>query len=151
MNRERKIKTKEEKDQKMKTLRINKLAGITGLALGMALVVSMTATINADELTFKGGAQKLMSPPAAAVIPSAAKTMACPKCVTQWVGRQAVEMKATAPRTQLVARHLCGGCETTIATVGQGKQARDVATHKCGSCGGGSLACCATTKGMEMK
>jgi hypothetical protein len=144
------------KVRKMKTSQMNKLARMTGLAVGMALLATMAGEIKADGLIFKGGAQKLMNPPVATVIPSDAKLMACPKCTTELVERSIVATKATAPKTQLVARHLCNACETTIAVEGHGKAKHDVATHKCTSCGAETLACCSTktgnataTKGMK--
>ncbi len=142
----------------MKTLHINKMTQITGLAVGMAAMVSMGPEISAQHYTFKGGASKLMTPPSGVVIPSDAKEMACPKCITEWVERPILATKAMEPKTPLVARHLCNSCEASFATVGHGKQARDVATHKCGSCSADTLACCSTkkgdvtaTKGMEKK
>lgn len=142
----------------MKTNLRNILAGLTGISIAAAVVIAMAGGIKADELTFKGGAQKLMNAPSATVIASNAKAMACPKCATEFVERAVVEMKATAPKTQLVARHLCNSCETTITVLGHGKAKHDVATHKCTSCGTDTLACCSTrkgdvtaTKGMEKR
>ena len=126
----------------MKTLRINRLAQLTGFAIGAAVVFAMAGEIKADEFAFKGGAQKLMYPPAVIVTPSNAKVMECPKCTTELVERAVVAFKATAPKTEFVARHLCNACETTISVEGQGKAKRDVATHKCSSCGAETLACC---------
>jgi hypothetical protein len=131
----------------MKTLEINKLAGMAGLALGMALVASMAGEIRADEIIFKGGVQKLMNAPLATVFPSDSKPMACPKCTTELVERSIVATKATAPNSQLVARHLCNSCETIIRVEGYGKAKHDVATHKCGTCGADTLACCSIKKG----
>ena len=140
----------------MKTSRINKTARVTGLAIAMALFVSVAGQIKAQDFLFKGGGQKLMNPPSGVATPSDAKPMACPKCTTEWVARPIAGTKAMEPKTQLVAHHLCKRCETTFATVGHGKQARDVITHRCTSCGADTLACCSTvkddvraTKGME--
>ncbi len=127
----------------MKTSHLNKLTRITGLAVGAAFMLAIASQVKSEEPIFKGGAQKLMSAPSATTLPSA-KAMACPKCVTVFVNSAAVEMKASAPKTQLVARHLCKTCETTITTVGHGKGKHDVATHKCDSCGGEKIACCTT-------
>ncbi len=142
----------------MKTNRNKILARFAGATVGAAVIVAMAGEIKADEVIFKGGAQTLMNPPAATVIPSDAKAMACPKCTTEFVERSIVSTKATAAKTQLVGRHLCNGCETTITVEGHGKAKHDVVTHKCTSCGADSLACCSTkkgdvtaTKGMEKK
>ena len=141
----------------MKTLQFNKMVQITGFAVGMAALVSMGTAVNAQHYTFKGG-ENLMNPPSGVAIPSDDKPMACPKCTTEWLARPIAGTKAMEPKTQLVPRHLCNGCETTITTVGHGKQATDVATHKCTSCDAATLACCSTaksdvtaTKGMEKK
>jgi len=142
------------KIQQMKTLRINrinKLAQMTGLALGAAMLVALAGEIKAEELVFKGGAQKLMNPPSAAVVTPATAMMSCPKCTSEFVERSIVATKATAPKVQLVARHLCNSCETTISVEGHGKAKHDVATHKCSSCGADSLACCTGKKGTETK
>ena len=126
----------------MKTSYISKLAVTVGLTLGVALLASLATRISAGE--FKGGAQKLMPPASVTVIPSASKVVACPKCTTELVERSIVQMKATGPKTEFVGRHLCNGCETTIAVEGFGKARQDVATHKCNSCGVASLVCCST-------
>ena len=129
---------------------------MTGIAVGITLVVSTVGGIKAQDFLFKSGGQKLMNPPSGVATPSDAKAMACPKCTTEWLARPIAGTKAMEPKTQLVPRHLCNGCETTITTVGHGKQATDVATHKCTSCGADTAACCSTaksdvtvTKGME--
>jgi hypothetical protein len=131
----------------MKTKPNSILARLTGITMGVAVIVAMAGEIKADELIFKGGAQKLMNAPSSTVIPSDAKAMACAKCTTEWVERSIVATKATAPTTELFARHLCNACETTITVEGHGKAKHDVATHKCTSCGADTLACCSTKKG----
>jgi hypothetical protein len=131
--------------RKMKSSSKHILAGLT---LGVTFLASLAFAAKADEAVFKGGAQKLLPPPAAVVVPAQTKTMACAKCTYEWVARPIVQTKATAPRTEMVARHLCAGCETTITVQGTGKAKHDVATHTCNSCGAASLACCSTPKSM---
>src|SRR5204863_1457130 len=94
--------------------------------------------------------------------PAVAASMLCPKCKDAWVNqvdptpKGAKVLLSQGRPTNKVARHLCGGCETTISVVGLSKATRhDVATHSCSSCGAVTLACCSTkgaaavaTKGM---
>ena len=97
--------------------------------------------------------------------PVAEASMACPKCKDAWVNqvdptpKGAKVLLSQGRPTNKVARHLCGGCETTIGVVGLSKATRrNLATHSCSSCGTVTLACCSTkgaagvvTKGMEKK
>ena len=90
--------------------------------------------------------------------PAVAASMLCPKCKDAWVSqvdptpKGAKVLLSQGRPTNKVARHLCGGCETTISIVGFSKATRhSVATHTCSSCGARNLACCSSgtaTKGM---
>jgi hypothetical protein len=134
--------------RKNRNMKTSSKISLTSLALSVTFLASFAFAIKADEAVFKGGAQKLLQPPAAVVIPAKAKTMACPKCTYEWTARPIVQTKATAPRTEMIARHLCAGCETTITVQGHGKVKHDVVTHACNTCGAASLACCSTPKSM---
>ena len=83
-------------------------------------------------------------------------SMPCPKCKDVWVtqvdsfAKPAKVMTSQFKPTVSTVKHLCDSCDTTITTVGSGKQAKNVATHKCTSCGAESLACCNTKKGSDV-
>ncbi len=119
---------------------------MTGIAIAIALLVSATGKMKAAEPVFKGAAQNLMNPPSAVALTSGNNAMACAKCGTEWFARPIAAAKAMEPKTQLVARHLCNGCDTTITVEGHGKAKRDVVMHKCNPCGVESRTCCSTKK-----
>jgi len=95
--------------------------------------------------------------------PAVAASMLCPKCKDAWVSqvdptpKGAKVLLSQGRPTNKVAKHLCGGCETTISVVGLSKADRhNVATHTCSGCVAATLACCSTkdsgagaTTGME--
>ncbi len=71
-----------------------------------------------------------------------AASMLCSKCKDVWVSqvdptpKGAKVLLSQGRPTNKVAKHLCGGCETTISVVGLSKADRhNVATHTCSSCG----------------
>jgi hypothetical protein len=135
----------------MKTTSINSTARFTGLAVALALVAGLTGAASAADL-IKGGERQLnLLGIKTKAVPSESTyvPMSCLKCKDEYSTRVDWSARGAHKPTVLVARHLCDGCDTTIATVGHGKQARDVATHKCTSCGAESLACCSTKKGGE--
>ena len=142
----------------MKTSCIKTVARLSGLFIALALFAGTVGDAGAQEKgSAKGGARLLMRPDA----PPAASNftpMSCGKCKDEFLTRTDWTARGANKPTVLLAKHLCGGCDTTIATVGHGKLARDVASHKCTSCGSESLACCnikkgsdTATKGMEKK
>lgn len=88
--------------------------------------------------------------------------MACAKCQTIVVkeivstAKGAEVLAADGKPTQLIGKHLCAGCGSTIEILGHGKAKESKITHTCGACGDTSAFCCATkpgaaTKGMEKK
>ena len=151
----------------MKTKGNNTMARLTGITVGMALF----AVIGAANAQFKPAVddgiaaspklrQQLDERSAwrnTATAPVA--SMSCPKCKDEYSTRTDLTARGANKPTVVVARHLCGGCDTTIAVGGgHGKTKYDVVTHTCNSCGAASLACCSTTKdgnaatkGMEKK
>jgi hypothetical protein len=130
----------------MKTSFIKNAARVAGFAVALALLTLTASEVTAQEKGSAKGGARLLLPPSPSPAPSDYKPMSCAKCKDEWVERPVVAMKATAPKTQLIARHLCGGCDTTIAVEGFGKAKHDVVTHKCSSCGAAEAACCATKK-----
>jgi hypothetical protein len=147
----------------MKTNHINPLARLAGITMAVALFGGAAGTLNAGEIpTAKGGASKLLEltgrPVTLKSEPRDYKPMSCTNCKDEFVRRVDWSVRGANKPTIIVANHLCGGCDTTIATVGHGKAKTTAAVHKCTSCGAESLACCSTsksgvtaTKGMEKK
>lgn len=79
----------------------------------------------------KGGAQKLMMQPVTAATPSASHaTMSCSSCQDKLVSND-VSSKPSVKEIRTTSLHDCGGCGTSITTVGFGKAKADVANHSC--------------------
>ncbi len=91
---------------------------------------------------------------AAALKPGDTIAMACPKCKTIMVDKVTVE-KGRSNMTTPGEKLPCSGCQTTIVTVGMGKNSHNELKHFCNTCGSDLVFCCATstnnvpTKGME--
>ena len=132
----------------MKTNGINTVARFSGLFIALALFAGVAGEARAQETgSAKGGARLLMrpeSPPSR----SDFKPMACTKCKDEYVTRKDLSARGANKPDVTVTRHLCVGCETTIATQGYGKAKHEVATHKCTSCGAETLTCCTAKKGQ---
>ncbi len=75
--------------------------------------------------------------------------MVCAKCQT--VMMHTVSKSKGRDIPTMTAKHLCGGCHSTIETVGHGKARTDKVTHTCSGCGDGSVFCCSTSKGGSGK
>lgn len=133
----------------------------TSLAIALAVGVGLPLlTQAADQVK---GAQKLIefkqinkTAEAEALQPGDQIAMVCAKCKTvlvQTVTTEKGHIKTVTPGE----KHLCSGCNTFIAVVGVGKQAKDEIKHVCGACGDASAFCCATkpggapTEGMKDK
>jgi hypothetical protein len=128
------------------------------MTVALALFAGIGGIANAQEK----GATRLLRQSGTLVEPKSApsdyKPMSCAKCQDEYVTRTDWNARGATKPTVTVARHLCEACETTISTVGHGKGKRDIAAHKCTSCGAESRACCSTSKtgvaatpGMEKK
>jgi hypothetical protein len=125
----------------MKTNRTNTLARLGGLTIAVALFGGAASTLSAGEIpTAKGGASKLLDLTGRSVTPKSEpgnnKPMSCTNCKDEFVRRVDWSARGANKSTVIVANHLCGGCDTTIATVGHGKAKTTAAVHKCTSCGG---------------
>jgi len=125
----------------MKTVSTIKLARVTGIAIAVALFAVLASEVKA-EIAFKGGASQLTG--RTATVTSSYKPMNCAKCNDQFVTRKDVTARGANKPDVTVARHLCAGCDTTMATVGQGKAKHEVTTHKCAS---GAPGCCSAKSG----
>jgi hypothetical protein len=146
----------------MKTAKqICKCISLSTIILAVVTVAWLPGTVRAEDMKpMKGGEHQMMlshiDTPAQveALKPGDTIAMACPKCKTIIVEKVTTEkghIKITTPGSV----HLCSGCETTIVTVGTGKNAQDKLKHVCKACGSDLVFCCATTpeakptKGME--
>src|SRR6266498_374042 len=133
----------------MKTTSINTVVRMTGLVITLAMFAGIAGQVGAQEK----GATRLLRLSGTLVEPKAEaseyKPMACAKCQQEYVTRNDWSARGANKPDVLVARHLCAGCETSIATEGHGEAKYDVASHKCTSCGAETLACCFSKKGNE--
>lgn len=130
----------------------------SNVALTLAVVSLAWIQVQAQsQSTSKGaGAAKLLElkPVATTTLsarPAAVSPKACPKCRSEWSSRTDYTARGALKPKVWVERHLCEGCETTISVVGQGKGKRDVAVHKCTTCGAPDAGYCGMSKSMGAK
>lgn len=123
----------------MKTLNISKTIKLFALTLGVAFLAGAVAA--SEVPSGKGGATLLVKPQplVSTVAPS---QMSCDKCKDTYVVQKDSSARGATKPDIRVSRHLCNGCDTTIATIGVGKAKTDVATHTCTTCGPASPTCC---------
>ena len=114
--------------EKMKT---TKLTLIAGIALAVAFGVSAAQT---EPGSARGGAGDLIKQVTPASAPAESTVMECPKCKSDWVVKTDRGARGVNKPTYKVEKHLCQSCGTELKTIGQGKQAKDVATHTCAGC-----------------
>lgn len=126
-----------------------------GPALVVALIMLVGSLAQAQESpTSRGaGAAKLIGQdkPRTAIVARTVATapMSCPKCKSTWTARVDYSARGAVKPKVWVEKHLCEGCETTISVVGHGKAKRDVASHKCTTCGEPDGACCVTSRAPQ--
>jgi hypothetical protein len=124
----------------MKSNIMNSLVG-SGLALALVAVLWSPVVVSAQQVK---GAQLLVNTPVyvtAAAAP-AAKPMACPKCTTEITSRVDASARGANKPVITVAKHMCGGCDTSIKTTGVGKLAKDSVMHACSMGGNVPSGCC---------
>jgi hypothetical protein len=127
------------------------IAALAGITLSLITVSAQSQVKGGERLLQLNG-----SSATATVTPSDFKPMSCSKCrdistnVRDFTAKGASALVAHEMPTKTVAQHLCEGCVTTTATVGVGKHAKDVVTHKCAGCGSENMACCNTSKGASV-
>ena len=131
-------------------------------------ITAITAVISpsfaAETKTAKGGASELMklkpiktADDLAVLKEGDSVVMSCPKCKTVYVTKITKENKPGKTSTVGAAVHGCPGCDTKLALEGRGKNAQDVITHVCRTCGSEDAFCCVLkaetgpTKGMDEK
>ena len=134
----------------MKTNRINRLARMCGLTVGLAMLGTAAGTLSAGEIpTAKGGGTKLLELSGRLVTPkvelATARPMSCAKCKDRHVTRTDWTARGAIKPVIMVANHLCSGCGNTWVISGHGKAKTSTATHTCTSCGVESPACCSTS------
>jgi hypothetical protein len=136
---------------------------LSTIILAVAAVAWLPGTARAEDMQPMKGAEHMMMlnaittpEQAEALKPGDTIAMACLKCKTIIVEKVTTEkghIKMTTPGE----KHLCSGCQTTIVTIGMGKNAHNELKHVCNTCGSDLVFCCATstnappTKGMEDK
>jgi hypothetical protein len=113
----------------------------SGLALALAAVVWSPAVVSAQQVK---GAQLLMNKPVSVSVAAApaARPMACPKCTTEFSSRVDNSVRGANKPVVTAAKHLCGGCDTSIKTTGVGKHATDAVVHTCSMNGSAPSGCC---------
>ena len=109
-----------EKEQNMKTI-----VTLTAAAL-------LGGTIAWAQVPTKGGASKLINPPAAGSAKPAG-TMSCALCKSEFVRVNVPSFKGS-PTSVLAERHACKSCDTKVVTTGHGKAKVSRPSHVCGSC-----------------
>jgi len=149
----------------MKTTRINKTARLTGITIAVAMFAGLAQAqykpTGDDGITASPRLRQMLNErnrvPATQPAPSDYKPMSCAKCKDVWVSsvdsfaKPAKVMMSGFKPTVTTAKHLCNGCDTRITVTGLSKATRrNVALHKCSSCGAETLACCNTKKGSEV-
>jgi len=108
-----------EKELNMKTI----------VTLAVAL---LSGTVAWAEVSTKGGATQLMSPPPAGSSQSKA-AMKCALCKSEFVRVNVPSFKGS-PTSVLVERHGCKSCDSKMATTGHGKAKVSTTRHTCGNC-----------------
>jgi hypothetical protein len=78
----------------------------------------------------------------------AASVMACASCKDEYVKGTVWTTKGTTKPTVLLAKHLCSGCETSVAVAGTGKGKHNVVTHRCSFDKAAKADCCLTARSM---
>lgn len=136
----------------MKLLPKRIVTTLAGCAFALALLISITTSVNAADQV-KGGERmmQMMKPIKTTDDLQAIKdgdmvAMACPKCKTisfSYVDRTA---KGANKEVKTVTKDACPGCETKIVTTGVGKQAKNEIQHTCKDCGSHDAFCCVLTK-----
>ena len=157
------VKPRTENNNTIKRNMKNMIVKLGCLAVAIAAMTALTsASFAAESKTAKGGASELMKlkpiktgEDLAALKEGDSVVMACPKCKTVYVTKVTKENKPNQTSTVGAAVHGCPGCDHKISTAGHGKNAKDVITHVCRTCGSEDAFCCVlkagagSTKGME--
>ncbi len=123
------MKASQTKEKKMKTTKLTLIAGIA-----LALAFGAWSVQAAEKGSARGGAKDLINQAAPASAPAESTVMECPKCKSDWLVKTDATARGVNKPTYLVEKHLCAKCGTVLKTIGQGKQAKDLATHTCAGC-----------------
>ena len=124
----------EDEQNERQNMKITKFALITGIALSMAFGAFPAQADGKGSA--RGGATDLLQPRSNDTCCEVVRTvvMECPKCQSDWQVKTDASARGVNKPTYLVEKHLCSKCGTELKTIGQGKQAKDVATHTCAGC-----------------
>jgi len=107
----------------------------TGLTLALTIALALPFTTSAQQIK---GAQLLSASAPVSADAVAASAMPCAKCSDGLTSRVDTSVRGAMKPTVSVAAHSC--CDTSVTTVGIGKQAKNVASHSCAM--GSTAACC---------
>src|SRR4051794_5000603 len=113
----------------MKTTKFTVIAGVA-----LAAVFGAWSAPASEPGSARGGAGDLIKPATPWSVPAESAVMECPKCKSDWLIKTDFTARGVAKPTYLVEKHLCEKCGTVLKTIGNGKQAKDVATHSCAGC-----------------
>src|SRR3569833_3600409 len=117
------------------------------LAAGLALIVGTVSAQPGNNIAASPKLREMMNSQADVASQAASAAQhSCAMCRDEYVTRVDQTAKGAIKPTVTVMNHLCPGCETSSAAVGQGKAARNVVSHKCIMDSTGSAGCCATGK-----
>jgi hypothetical protein len=135
-------------------MKISKQICISITVVAVMLAVAMTwlpGSTQAEDTKMMKGAEHMMlltaittPEQAAALKPGDTIAMACAKCKTIIVEKVTVE-KGHINMMTPGEKHLCSGCQTTLVTVGMGKNSHNELKHVCNACGSDLVFCCATS------
>jgi hypothetical protein len=153
--REKNNKTTQTKDKNMKTNRLPSVLRATNLVLAAIATLVLASAANAqtkpangDGIAASPKVRQMLNERKKSYATNAvrAPAMACAKCFDIWTTKLNPQAKGAevlaGAATKLVAKHACGGCETSWTVVGGGKTKHSVATHKCTAEVANNFACC---------
>jgi len=107
----------------------------TGTALAFAAAVMLPLASSAQQVK---GAQLLLPAASPTSDTVSAPAMACPKCNPGLTSSVDASARGAIKPVVSVAQHSC--CDTSVKTVGIGKQAKNVNSHTCAM--GSTASCC---------
>ncbi|HVV71366.1 MAG TPA: hypothetical protein VHI52_07690 [Verrucomicrobiae bacterium] len=135
----------------MKKSLLNTLVRLPELAAAFAIIISLIGVTAAAEVPSGKGLARLLTKPATTTAANASRPTNCSTCTDVYVQKPDAAARGANRVQAAVIRHGCGGCSTTIASLGVGKAKRDVATHRCSvSSAKAETSCCGTQSASGM-
>jgi len=127
---------------------------IASLSVALGLTLGMSVSSGAADAPRKGAEQLMQfgAPPpireTSVTRPASASHSNCDSCVTVTTARASKDSKggevlvSRGIPTQLVSRHGCNGCSTSVGAAGFGKSKTQTVTHGCAKQLVSSAVCC---------